>query len=160
MFTGFAILLSVIVAIVGIRHQWRIAARRAALQVVLDREVHEPYFAQLSRDAYAILSNETQWRPLTQVPLSKEATEKLNAVQTFLNHYEVVAIAIRRQILDEDFYAAWARTVCVRHWKRAEPFIEAWKKASGHDLAWSEFTRLADRWSKTDSAEREGASLS
>jgi hypothetical protein len=71
--------------------------------------------------------------------------------QDFLNHYELVAIACQRGLLDEGFYRAWMGPTFVRDWNEAAILVQAARRANGpgdtgNPDAYTAFERLARAW--------------
>ncbi len=69
-------------------------------------------------------------------------------VQTYLNHFELVAIAVEEGIISERLYRKWIRRDYVTIWKEAQPFVSHMrKKRNDHDeVYYAKFKELADRW--------------
>jgi hypothetical protein len=74
-----------------------------------------------------------------------------------LNHYELVALGIRRGVLSSGFYKRWMGGPFVRDWNAALDFIEVerWKCAPGEaerydPKVFQNFERIARRWSPRD----------
>ena len=76
------------------------------------------------------------------------------ALLAYLNHYETIALFIRRDVLDEETYAAWIQGTLVNDWNSASEFIQRqrwdWNEARSkwvYDLSiYSQFQWLASRW--------------
>lgn len=82
------------------------------------------------------------------------------AVLAYLNHYELVALGIRKRVLDGRFYRQWMGSALVRDWNAAADFIrgERWKydDATGQwehqPLAFRQVERLAIKWAPRTAA--------
>lgn len=128
-----------------------IARMRATLDLIEKSESSDHYqkitliFSKLRRhDAFmALVSPEERDRP-----------SRL-ALLAYLNHYETIALFIRRGVLDEETYRAWIIGALIRDWNAASTFIqrERWdwdrtKQAWVYDPdLLSQFQWLAMRWS-------------
>lgn len=76
------------------------------------------------------------------------------AVFDYLNHYEMVSIGLRQDILDERIYRAWMEGAFVRDWNAAAEFIqrERWKvdedgNWSYRDSIYENYQYVACSWS-------------
>jgi len=76
------------------------------------------------------------------------------ALVAYLNHYETIALFIRRNVLDEETYSAWIQGTLVRDWNSASAFIQRqrwdWDRTSQtwvyDPTIYSQFQWLASRW--------------
>jgi hypothetical protein len=66
-------------------------------------------------------------------------------VDFFLNHYELIAVAIGRKILDEGFYGDWMRSSYTKAWNQALPYIRV-TRADGDTTSFAQFQSLARKW--------------
>lgn len=76
-------------------------------------------------------------------------------VGAYLNHYELVAIGIEKQILDEAMYRLWMAGPFVRDWNAAADWIQRERWRRGTAEAWvyrsgiyASYQAVACRWSK------------
>lgn len=143
-------ILSIVVAVVAILMQRKIARQRATLDFIEKVESGEHYrkivrtFTELRRgQGFAHLSN----------PATAEDQETRRCVNDYMNHYEMVAIGIRTGILDKKFYRDWMRGPFVRDWNAIADWVqrERWKHEDGewkyYSSTFCEFQRLAREWS-------------
>ena len=77
---------------------------------------------------------------------SERDSKAVVEVASFLNHFELVAVAIKHRIINEDLYAEWLRTKYVQTWEDAEAFIVAMCKEGKHERLFREFEALAKKW--------------
>lgn len=79
-------------------------------------------------------------------------------IQDFLNHYELVAIGIKSEILDKEIYVSWMGGPFVRDWNAATDFIqrERWKRDESsptgfryHDKLFEAYQSMALEFDKT-----------
>lgn len=143
--------LSLVVAGRALRHARTLAQQKSTLDLVEKRESTAHYceisalFSRLRRNGgFCHLSH----------PQTEDMWQERRDVLDFLNHYELVALAIRNRVLDGTFYRQWMAGPLVRDWNDARQFIQAerWKFDSSdgwtyrgsvyENLQW-----LALRWS-------------
>ncbi len=67
-------------------------------------------------------------------------------VDNFLNHYELIAISINQNILDEFFYKEWMRSTYIKHYKESKAYIDGTREES--PKAYVCFQELAEKWDK------------
>ena len=88
----------------------------------------------------------------------KEERDKSDrqAVVDYLNHYEYVALGIKKNLLDEEFYKNWMASAFVKDWNTASEFIQrirwkynedtgAWEYKS---IVFEHYQDIATKWSK------------
>lgn len=64
----------------------------------------------------------------------------------FLNHFELIAIGIEKDTLDEELYKDWMGTSVVRYWYQAQPYIA--RSRLKNKRAFERFCQLAKKWEK------------
>jgi hypothetical protein len=69
----------------------------------------------------------------------------------FLNHYEMVAIACRRGLIDEQFYMDWMAPAFIRDWNEAAALVMLARHAErpgdvGSAESYAAFESMAVRW--------------
>ena len=68
----------------------------------------------------------------------------------FLNHFELVAIAIENFSLDEALYREWSRTSYVRTWMDAQSVVRDYRKEKQFEAAFSKFESRARAWATAE----------
>ena len=147
--TAIAILISAavgaLVAVLTIRHQWRIASLRSTLQFAVEREVHDEYWARMRREAEVLLEDTAHDQQYWEGQIRTRG-DSVVPIRAFLNHYELVATGIRHNIISGPFYAEWAQTVLVKNWDISKNFVAAVREVTRHNRAFREFQHLAEKW--------------
>jgi hypothetical protein len=153
---------SITAAFFGFRVTRSVARMRATLDLIEKAESTDYYrsltktFSRLRRGkGFAHLNN----------PLEKDREERLQLI-AYLNHYEIVAIGIRRGILDDDTYREWISGTLVRDWNAVAAYVqrERWKwDAEAQAWLYAEqiyeaFQTLATRWSPEDATRADAES--
>lgn len=156
------VFLSIGVAIWGVFNTRAVARRKATLDLIEKREsaehyqqIHKVFRDTRLADGFMALAD----------PRSDAARAQRKAVLDFLNHYEMVAIGIRRNILDERMYRDWMEGAFVRDWNAAADFIqsERWRRnADNSDWVYrrsifANYQWAAERWSAEAVRLEEGA---
>jgi len=135
-----------LIALWSIRNQNRIARMRATLDVILKSESDVYY-----QNIYSTFRSElTRTGGLTSLRLANSNNEKLSRrdVNDFLSHYELIAIAIDKKILDESFYKEWMKSAYIRHYKDAEEYIRVVNEEQKTNLLFINFKELAEKWER------------
>jgi hypothetical protein len=121
------ILISVIVAGIGVASARKIARQRATLDMIEKVESTEHY-----RGIQAVFSKHRKAGSFSQLhaPSPGEQEADRRAVFDYLNHYELVSIGICKNTLDAGIYRDWMLGPFVRDWNAAAAFIqrERWKQ--------------------------------
>lgn len=150
--TPVLVLLSAIIAIIGVRNARSVARQKATLDLIEKVESSEHYRAR-----NAVFSRRRTGPGFADLnaPMTDSDREDRSAVVDYLNHYEIVAIGIRSNILDAEFYRRWMVGPFVRDWNAASDWVqrERWKWDAEarlwryrHQL-FENFQWLAIRWS-------------
>lgn len=146
------------VAVIALLVAWRtavwVARQKATIDLIEKRESTEYYrtnnrrFSELRRGGgFAHLNS----------PSNPHDIEDRQRVIDYLNHYELVALGIRRGVLSGGFYKRWMGGPFVRDWNAALGWIEGerWKHdpdtGEDHydDRVYRSFERVARSWSRT-----------
>jgi hypothetical protein len=112
------------VALYSIVANRRIARTRATIDFIERSESSEFYLK--IRAAFRRLSTEPGFLERISMPETclAEDMELRRQVLAYLNHYELVAIGCKHQILDEVFYSDWMKTTLLGDMKAAAVLIE------------------------------------
>lgn len=104
-----------------------IARRRATIDLV-EKVESTPHYTDLMT-AFSYYRRQNAFLKLSDPREEREKTDR-RKILNYLNHYEIVAIGIRLETLDEDFYSDWMQPILVRDWNAASAFVqrERWKK--------------------------------
>lgn len=144
-----SVAISATLALLSIYSARAIARQRATLDLIEKRESTAHYVAIHRR--FAALR---RGRGFVHLDAADAEDEDRRAVVDYLNHYELVAIGIRKRVLDERFYREWMRGPFVRDWNAAADFVqqERWKlDATGgwkyHPTIYANYEAVACRWS-------------
>lgn len=142
--------LGALIAYAAIWWNRRIARLKATLDLIEGSESKEFYQARYRafRDFRRAAHEE---RNQIADPMNRDHDELRAKCQDFLNHYELVAIACRHGLIDEDFYRSWMGPTFVRDWNQAGILVLRARRpdgpgATGNSTAYAEFEALARRW--------------
>lgn len=75
-----------------------------------------------------------------------ESSDNVAAIKAILNDYELIAIGIDSEILDEGFYFNLVRGALLEDWNAAKPFVEEIRRRYKYEEYFKGFQGLADRW--------------
>jgi Domain of unknown function (DUF4760) len=142
--------LGAVIAYAAIWWNRRIARLKATLDLIEGSESKEFYQARYRafRDFRRATHEE---RNQIADPTDREHDDLRAKCQDFLNHYELVAIACRHGLIDEEFYRSWMGPTFVRDWNEASILVIRARRPdgpgdSGNSAAYAEFEELARRW--------------
>ena len=134
------------------KKQRRIAIDRATIDFISKHEVAN---AQL-REARALVARfaREQDHPrglLTLLnPSGEEEFSQRLLISAMLNHYEMVAVAIRQGAFSEAIYKDWNRSTYVAAWTRLRRYVPPRRDQIEQQSAWENFEDLATRWAQED----------
>lgn len=151
--TPVVILLSVIVAVLGVGRNSALTRRKATLDLVERTETTRHYLtAAETFSKYRRRVDGLSFSDLT-APGDAQKKEDRKAVIGLINHYEIIAIGIKKGILSAAFYKDWMRSIFCRNWDAGADFIwrERWKKMPDgewryYDQIFEHFERRALKW--------------
>lgn len=120
------------------------AARRATLDFITNFEVHNTQWAVL-RTKFRTLKAANRLLSLVNSNRSVDNQDRIDVV-TYLNHYELVAVAIKNNIIDEELYKEWFRTPYVRAWMDARSLVYKMREERENPELFIQFEQLANKW--------------
>jgi hypothetical protein len=128
----------------------RMARLKATLDLIEGAESKEYYQARYAAYRTYRRAGPTERERIAD-PAAQKHDELRSKCQDFLNHYELVAIAARRGLIDEQFYRDWMGPTFVRDWNEAGALVRRARRPdgpgdAGNPTAYAEFERLACRW--------------
>lgn len=134
-------------------------ARQAAVEFILRYEVHNPIWweARLKAIEYLrTLSEEDRSRVAeawSSRGLNDRDKEGLGNVVDWLNHLEIVAVAIDGKSLHRPTYARWQADALYENWTLASPLVCAMRKTKrGNDSLFEATQKLAESFKRGPSA--------
>lgn len=135
--------LSVIVAVVVIWYNGRIARRRATVDMIINEQKDIQY-----NEAYTVVSqllaNKQRLIDFAQ-DLDKEC-EELTALRFVLNRLEFVAQGIRQGAFEEQIYKNLKYTSIVNLWAEVLPLVEEIRRKHKVTTYYQELEWLVNRW--------------
>jgi hypothetical protein len=148
--TPLAALLAAYIAWSAIWWNRRMARLKATLDLIEASESKEYYQARY-RAYREYRRADAATRDAIADPTRTDHDELRAHCQDFLNHYELVAIACDRGLIDETFYRDWMGPTFVRDWNEATALVHRARRPdgpgdAGNPGAYVNFERLALRW--------------
>lgn len=148
--TFVAAIIAGLIALRSIESARELARRKATLDLIEKFESSEHY--RTLTDAFAEARRNASFMHYVQ-PTDAPSKRTRGHILDYLNHYELVAIGIGNEILDERIYRAWMETAYVRDWKVVGPFIQALRTdpdVTGgdayHEEAYGNYESMACQW--------------
>ena len=83
----------------------------------------------------------------------REDNETREAINSIANDHEITAIAIERDIIDEDFYRDWFLSTYIQDYETLEPYIEQVRILTKTPTLYIKFEGLAKRWRNAKAAD-------
>jgi hypothetical protein len=145
--TAVIALSAVIVAAIGIRVQWRMARKRAAID----------FFLKTEMDAHLVETYDNFWaaiRVMKNTPSIEEFCTSLNKdvrrsyfhVRRYLNIHEVIAVGIKNGMFDDRTCFDFWSNVLVRMVDAARPMIDFLRSKPSGVETYTELDDLYRRW--------------
>jgi hypothetical protein len=128
-------------------------ARRKATLDLIEKAESSDHYRQLV-DSFGVIMREALLCHLIDKSASELAPERA-ALIDYLNHYELVSIGIRNNVLDQDMYRLWMQTAFIDTWNDVAPWVQAIRMRNRNPVdptaynpkAYEHFGALAQRWS-------------
>lgn len=147
------LIIGVIVALINIRTAKETARKKATLDMI-EKVESMPHYRDM-HETFAYHRRLDSFLRLTDPKEMKDRQERTN-VHDYLNHYELVSIGLKNEILDLKIYESWMKGPFVRDWNAAAKFIqrERWKfdiqtqKWTYHAQLFEHFQSVARGWSE------------
>lgn len=143
--TASVALIASIVAMRAIRVQRSIAKNRAAVDFFIKTEMDQPMLtahAKYEAAALVLAAHTGNSGLMAQF----EASDDYSHVRSYLNIHELLAVGIRKGVIDEDVaYHFWADTL-IRHCNECDLLIKRLRQRPAHGAAYLELTSLYGRW--------------
>jgi len=121
--TFLVFFVGLVLAFIQLRAHVKTEARKATLQLISSREIHDPGMDDAKRGFKRLMDMGDG----VAAHLEENANDILPAVK-LLNHYELVATGVREGIIDERIYSKWSRGPMIRVWKDSEHIVR-WLRA-------------------------------
>ena len=130
-----------------IKKQRSIAADRATLNFIATHEIHNADWHKIE-GVFHDWMREGEPRPWKDLLDAERDRTRKDAVfvYSYLNHFELVAIAIDEGIVSERLYAKWHRTSYVGIWNLAKEFVGELRERRKNPALFVNFEKLADAW--------------
>lgn len=110
------------IALQSIDNARQLARRKATLDLIEKVELSEHY--RTLTDAFTAIRRANGFAHIVRP--TDDASKKLRGqVLDYLNHYELVAIGIRTEILDAGMYRDWMETAFVRDWNAVADWVQS-----------------------------------
>jgi hypothetical protein len=146
-------LIALLAALIAYRAMWwnrHIARLKATLDLIEGSESKEYYQDRYRAYRYFRRADVALRRDIAD-PTQAQHDDVRSKSQDFLNHYELVAIACKRGLIDKDFYRSWMGPTLVRDWDEAAILVQAARRPdgpgdTGNPEAYVEFEALAREW--------------
>jgi hypothetical protein len=141
-----AIVVSAIGVIVSIIWARLIAKRRATLDLLINEQSHETAIKE--RTAFLTIrkgGDLSRW-----ATADKENSPEAEVLRATINRYELVAIGIRKGIIDEKLYKLWCRTTLVSDWRAVKPFVVQLRSNNKTPTTFCEAESIAKRWANKE----------
>ena len=143
------------IALQNIKSARQIAREKATLDLIEKTESTEFY-----RENHSVFRDRRLSNTIMRLTDPKSEADRRDRARLYdyLNHYELISIGIRKNILDEDFYKNWMRTAFLRDWEAAAEFIqrERWKQKDDTEeweynaKLFEHYNELAHQWTSKE----------
>lgn len=137
------------VAVHAIGTQQKIARKRATLDL-LSRKEWDNDFVDAKRRFNRLRDSGEDIGVFATAARKQLEDANFDMIRNILNDYELIAVGIAGEILDEDLYKLWFRSALVKDYEKSRGFIVNIRKLENVPEYYSEFEVLAKRWGAKD----------
>ncbi|MBK4215720.1 DUF4760 domain-containing protein [Paracoccus caeni] len=128
----------------NVAEQRRIARRRTTLEFISKREWDSDYLH--NRMEFNRLKNDVETGLEFWVRDNQKNSPQLNVIRTILNDYELVAIGVLEEDLDDDLYRSWYKSTLINDFDKCRNAIETLRARLQNEQIFCRFEALAARW--------------
>lgn len=133
------------IARVNIREQRKISRRRATLDLLSRNEWDGDYL--IARNEFVRLKNGSTGLEFWTAK-EHEDSPQIGIIRSVLNDYELIAIGIEEDILDEELYKKWFKSAYIKDYDLSADAIAALRERLGVPAIYKNFEALAKKWKK------------
>jgi hypothetical protein len=140
-----AVAVSLVATIVAV---WTLLETRSAQRAALTLEHISRYegaedFEETRRAVIKLIDdgNIAQW-----ATREKQGTKQATALRTYINAFELQAIAVESGAFDERIYKLWNKGTVTALWRNTSSFVNALRVENGRDAIFKHFELLAKRY--------------
>jgi hypothetical protein len=143
--TAFIALAAGIIAVFSILSQRDIARKRAAVDVFIKTEMDEKMIVAYD-NFHSGLEAMRKARNIEDFCTSENSRAHYLAIRKYLNVHELIAVGIKKEVLDKDVcYDYWCDTL-TNGYRDAEPLIEYVRSRPKNKYTYSDLRELNSRW--------------
>lgn len=125
--------------------QSRVMAKKRATIDLLTQRAWDKDYLKNRRDFIRLRDHEDGLEKWADI--SKDGSTSQRTINNALNDYEIVAIGIDQEILDEDFYRRWYETQFLKDFDRTVGYINSLNDRGGKSgKYYIEMQALAEKW--------------
>ncbi len=143
--------LAIVMAAVGgwFAQHW-ISKKRATVDFITQTEVGSAKWQEEIRRFAELTNDRTHPQPLIALldPQTEDQYRDRLLISAVLNHFEMVAVGIKRGAFSNVIYRDWSGTPYVDAWTKAEPYITARRDKKKQPTAYEHFEKRAKEWAK------------
>jgi hypothetical protein len=121
------------IAALGLRNTRSVARQKATLDLIEKVESTEHYRARTSN--FTAIKRSKRFEALIAPTTPEDKAARLQLID-YLNHYELIALGIRNNILDAAIYREWMGSAFVGDWNDAADWIQRQRWKRGEDGRW------------------------
>jgi Domain of unknown function (DUF4760) len=135
-----AFLVSAGAGILVIRHNGRLAKKRALIDLIIQQKSNKDLLAAI-QTVYKLAEDGNHLSKLVG-----EDSPDRRAILEALNNIEFIAVGIRMGAFDEKTYKQMQYSNVLKLWKVSSGFIHEIRKIDGKETLFQDFERLAKKW--------------
>lgn len=128
-----------------------VIALSSALQIALDLEKSAATAEMTAEEARLLrdLAQALRDAAATQPDFWNKVHSDAQYLYTYLNHFEIVALGIERNIIDKDMYDDWLGGYVVQSWNRSAALVGALRRLKNSAALFEKWEALALDWAET-----------
>jgi hypothetical protein len=109
------------------------------------RRWNDPLFSRTKRHWRVLLADARKSPAQTWVVLEADVSKR-SAVQDVLNFFEIMALAIKKELADETTLRDYFRNIVLDYFSVFEGYIDQARKATRNPTGYIEMENLSERW--------------
>ena len=134
---------AIIIALFSMSTQKKISRQKETIDSIIRIQM-EPEYITVTQTFMRLRAEESMIDILHSE--KRRDTEDRYALIVFLNHYELLCIAMRKGVIDEKLFCLYHRGVLIHHWHDAREYIKAARIKTENEKAYNHFETFATYW--------------
>lgn len=139
---GVSAFVVLVAALIGVIWQRRISRQTLTFNTLMDQLWDGDYITQ--RQLFIKIRDGGADELIRSANIKEADSDKVSALRSILNNYELLALGVHQGVLDEKIYKQYLRQTMIDDFERSKPYITALRKRA--PKVYIENEKLYEKW--------------